>query len=228
MTNKNIRRDLLNNKEWLYKKYEDDLLSTYQIAKKCNCGHTLVGDRLKKFGIEIRSNSEANNPTAKWDLLNNKDWLSKKYENEFLSTCQIAEECNCGDALVGRQLKKFGIEIREIKGENHPQWQGGISFAPYCPKFDKKRREYIRDKFNRTCILCGKTEEDNGKKLSVHHIDYNKMQGCGHNWGLIPLCSNCHAKTNYNRYYWFNLLNNYWLYCNEIHFLNLDLFIPEG
>jgi len=225
--NPNAKWDLLNNKDWMSKKYEDELLNTYQIAEECNCSDKLVGSQLKKFGIEIRSNNESKNPNAKWELLNNKEWMSKKYEDELLSTYQIAKECNCGQSLVMSQLKKSGIDRRNLKGENNPQWKGGISFAPYCPKFNKSKKEEIREKFDRVCFLCGKLEEENNCKLSVHHVNYNKGQGCGHSWSLIPLCSSCHVKTNSNRHYWFNLLNNYWLYCKEIHFLNLDLFISE-
>jgi hypothetical protein len=62
--------------------------------------------------------------------------------------------------------------------------------------------------------LCGKNECDNiidsginkgkVKKLHVHHIDYNKMQGCSnHTWKLVPLCTSCHGKTSSgNRKLW--------------------------
>lgn len=80
----------------------------------------------------------------------------------------------------------------------------------YCPKFNFSLKERIRDEFGRTCFLCPTTEEENGVKLSVHHVDYNKGQGCGHEWNLVPLCRKCHVKTNYNRWHWFNLLGNYW------------------
>ena len=40
-------------------------------------------------------------------------------------------------------------------------------------------------------------------KLDVHHIDYNKGQGCSeHEWRLIPLCRSCHIKTNHDREKW--------------------------
>ncbi len=95
--------------------------------------------------------------------------------------------------------------------ENHPMWKGGISFEPYCVAFTRKLKEEVREAFGRKCFLCGVPE--NGKKHAVHHVDYNKSQGCsGMRWSLIPLCSKCHSKTNHNRWHWFALLRDYWIY----------------
>jgi hypothetical protein len=96
-------------------------------------------------------------------------------------------------------------------GDKHPNWKGGISFEPYCDKFNGILKESVRDKFNRKCFNCDKDEKDNGRLLGVHHTDYNKMQGCGKRpWCLLPMCSTCHSKSNYNRWYWFAKLYNYW------------------
>jgi len=93
-------------------------------------------------------------------------------------------------------------------GENHPNWKGGVSFEPYCDKFNNAKKEEIRNLFNRKCMLCGKTEIENKRKLSIHHIDYSKLQGCeGKPWNLVPLCTNCHGKTSSgDRTYWENYI----------------------
>jgi len=79
-------------------------------------------------------------------------------------------------------------------GEKSGSWKGGISFEPYCPKFNKEFKESIRDAFGRTCFLCGKKEI--GKKHAVHHIDYNKNSICrGKAWAFVPICQSCHGKT---------------------------------
>jgi hypothetical protein len=92
-------------------------------------------------------------------------------------------------------------------GTNHYNWQGGISFEPYCPKFNEAFKESIREKFGRVCFLCPKTEVENGKKLCVHHVDYDKNCLCdGVNCEFVPLCASCHSKTNHNREYWENLI----------------------
>lgn len=96
-------------------------------------------------------------------------------------------------------------------------WKGGKSFEPYCVAFSRKLKEEVRDAFGRKCFLCGVPE--NGKKLHVHHVDYDKSQGCkGKRWGLIPLCNSCHAKTNVHRSLYFNMLRDYWIY-NYIDFI---------
>lgn len=100
-----------------------------------------------------------------------------------------------------------------VTGENHHSWKGGLSFEPYCPKFNNVFKELIRDKFNRECFLCGRSEFEiirtqklNGKqayRLSVHHVDYNKDCLCDDiKCEFVPLCISCHAKTNHNREYY--------------------------
>jgi len=80
-------------------------------------------------------------------------------------------------------------------GETHPNWQGGISFEPYCSKFNNQLKESIRNHDNRTCVLCGTGEIQNGQRLSVHHIDGDKMQGCsGKSWYLCALCRSCNSR----------------------------------
>ena len=94
-----------------------------------------------------------------------------------------------------------------MRGEKNSNWKGGISFEPYCPKFNMKLKEQIRDKFSRMCFLCKKTEEENGCRLSVHHVNYRKDCLCGDiKCELVPLCISCHIKTNRNRGYWESLI----------------------
>lgn len=79
--------------------------------------------------------------------------------------------------------------------EKSPNWKGGISFEPYCPAFNNQLKELIRNRDNRTCVLCGTGEIQNGRRLSIHHIDGNKMQGCdGKKWYLCALCGSCNSR----------------------------------
>lgn len=94
-----------------------------------------------------------------------------------------------------------------VSGKNHPQWKGGISFEPYCSKFSNAFKESIREMFGRVCFLCPTTEKENGKKLCVHHVNYNKDCLCDDSeCEFVPLCLKCHSKTNFNRDYWENLI----------------------
>jgi len=83
-------------------------------------------------------------------------------------------------------------------------WRGGISFKPYCEKFNNNLKERVRTFFGRCCYLCGKNEMENGKKLDVHHVNYQKMACCSEEIRplFVPLCTSCHGKTHGNREYW--------------------------
>ncbi|MFA5715660.1 MAG: NUMOD3 domain-containing DNA-binding protein [Candidatus Paceibacterota bacterium] len=92
------------------------------------------------------------------------------------------------------------------KGEKGPAWKGGISFEPYCPKFNNEFKERVRAFFGHKCVECGMSEEENGNKLSIHHVTYNKKVCCDGAVPLfVPLCNSCHSKTNHNREFW-----DYW------------------
>jgi len=87
------------------------------------------------------------------------------------------------------------------KGEKNAQWKGGISFEPYCQKFDEPFKERVRAFFNRRCVECGGPE--NGKRLDVHHVNFDKQSCCNGAAPLfVALCVSCHAKTNHNREYY--------------------------
>ena len=94
---------------------------------------------------------------------------------------------------MGRVLS---VEFRKnMSGEGNQNWRGGTSFGKYCHLFNKERKEEIRNRDNRCCQLCGKSELMEGRRLSVHHINGDKMQGCdGKQWELVTLCNSCNTK----------------------------------
>jgi hypothetical protein len=138
--------------------------------------------------------------------------------------CNEEQKLHLSAVLKGRSSPRKGIplaleHVNHISGPNASNWRGGVSFKPYCPKFNERFREGIREKFNRTCYLCPATEKENGQRLCVHHIDYNKNSICnGQEWAFVPLCNRHHTKTNFDRWYWFNLLICYWALNPEINF----------
>ena len=88
-------------------------------------------------------------------------------------------------------------------GKDAPGWKGGISNLPYCEKFDEDFKERVRNFFDRKCYVCGKNETDNGRKLDVHHVNYDKMVCCNDVKPLfVPLCKSCHGKTQKDREGW--------------------------
>lgn len=107
-----------------------------------------------------------------------------------------------------RKGKKSSEETKKkqslaLMGEKSPMWKGGVSFIPYCPKFNEYLKEHVRNRDNRTCQLC--SAKENGHKIPVHHIHYDK-ENC--NPDLITLCCGCNAKVNHNRDYYEALFMN--------------------
>jgi hypothetical protein len=96
------------------------------------------------------------------------------------------------------KLSKKKTEYHEnnpdiIKGENNPNWRGGLSKLPYTQDWTEDLKDSIRKRDNYFCQICNKSQEETGRKLDVHHIDYDK-ENCDPN-NLISLCHSCHTKT---------------------------------
>ena len=88
--------------------------------------------------------------------------------------------------------------LERMSGERNHSWRGGISFEPYCLKFSDDFRERVRGFWEYRCGLCGKTQVENGRALSVHHVHYLKEACCDEMIKplFVPLCMTCHSKTN--------------------------------
>ena len=98
-------------------------------------------------------------------------------------------------------------------GENNPNWKGGISFDPYCEKFNEVKKKEVRDRYDNCDYLTGIYRDIcnmvGGKvqELSVHHVDYDKMQGCDDiKWKLIPVSKRHNTMFNKNRPFWKKLI----------------------
>ena len=74
------------------------------------------------------------------------------------------------------------------QGISLDEWNGYVSFEPYCHLFNLATKERIRNQHLRTCVISGKSAFQNGQRLPVHHVDNNKQQGCdGIKWRLVPV-----------------------------------------
>ena len=87
----------------------------------------------------------------------------------------------------------------------------GFAIKKYCHLWTESFRQQIRNQYHNKCYLCGKEQD---RKLSVHHVNYDKDCLCQKTCEFVPLCQSCHVKTNFNRNYWENLIMCY-LYPNR-------------
>jgi hypothetical protein len=103
-----------------------------------------------------------------------------------------------GTFLGKHHTSETKTQLSEIdrSGENNPRWMGGISFEPYCPKFNDELKQRIREFFENRCVMCGKTNP-NKWKLCCHHVTYNKEMCCdGKPVQFAALCHRRHSKTS--------------------------------
>jgi len=105
------------------------------------------------------------------------------------------------------QFCSMGCLGEYFTGENSPNWRGGLSFEPYGREFNMKVKEYVRRRDNYTCQECGVAEDAMGRRLSVHHCDYEKNNNNA-DYNLITLCVSCNSIANANRGFWYE----YYLY----------------
>ncbi len=165
----------------------------------CECGcyqEIIIKEHHKKYGIPkyIRGHHSHSEET-KQKMIKNSGMKGKQHTE---NTKQKMRD-NHRD-ISGDKNPFMLFEVREkVSGKNSCHWKGGISYLPYCEKFNEKKKEEIRNEYNRKCYICGKDEKDNKYKndkqikLSVHHVDNDKEQGCnGKSWKLVPLCIHCH------------------------------------
>jgi len=100
----------------------------------------------------------------------------------------------------------ISIENGERCGPNHPNWKGGISNQGYCSVFsndDFRNMIFERDGYQCLNPTCSKKY----KRLTIHHIDYDKKNCDPYN--LITLCVSCNSIANFDRKWhenWFNAI----------------------
>lgn len=172
--------------------------STPEIAEIFKCNDESIRAILHKRDVKIRSRSEYSKLI--WSKDDMKEKISTAIKNAHLN-----------DPNIAKKISKSTRGPRPgIRAENNPNWRGGVSFEPYCPKFNNEFKERVREFWGRKCGICGKTGKEYGKKLHVHHVNYEKMACCDNTPPLfIPLCNSCHTKTNFNRTWWEHNLTEY-------------------
>lgn len=124
---------------------------------------------------------------------------------------KLCKRCRSNGKMNGMYGKHHSVKSRlkmSATGQriSYNEWKSYATNSKYCIKFNNDIRENIRNKYDRRCFICGKLESENitstgkYKRLSVHHVNMNKNQGCDeHEWKLIPVCIHCHGKLHNSR-----------------------------
>jgi len=110
--------------------------------------------------------------------------------------------------------KHHTAKTREMmKAKAADRFKNIIHKGKYPPLFFREEfKELIKERDDYRCLKCGISQSELRKKLSVHHIDYDK-KNCNP-WNLISLCPKCNAQVNFNGEYWisyfYGILENYY------------------
>lgn len=193
------------NREWLKEHYTIKGLTPEEIAVISNSYAPAVGRFINKFNLKHKNQH----------LLDNKEWLIKKYHKEKLSIHQIKRIIGCGHNQVCNAFEKHNIKSRTLtesqfvtnqrdehkdlltklaKGKNNPAWKGGISihYKEEQSGYDKNFREMIWKRDNGECQLCGTLLLPFTKLTIIHHKNGNHFDNRPEN--CILYCQSCHVK----------------------------------
>lgn len=86
---------------------------------------------------------------------------------------------------------KMSLKSKGRIQDKNPNWRGGAKQLPYHPNFTNGFKKLIRQRDGNKCQRCGKTRKREGKELSVHHIDHDKMNNDPSN--LVTVCGRCNT-----------------------------------
>jgi len=221
---------------------------------KGKCGDEYISEETKER-MSVAQRNRFRDPLERRkhsdSIKGNKCHLGCKHSEEtkkMISTKQIGRKQS--KETVEKRVSHFRGENHWLYGKHHTEesneknrekhlgekasnWKGGVSFDPYCDKFTEDKREEVREKYDRKCLICNTSEKDNLtktnkiRKLSVHHIDGDKEQGCNDKpWFLVPLCMKCHARTTNkkNSNYWIKYIQNILKYYE---FYNISMYMCD-
>lgn len=107
---------------------------------------------------------------------------------------------NCGNC--GKELRRKLHSIRRVQTPYCSKECGSAGQKTrdedrlrYGPGW-KNRRAEIRRR-DKTCRVCGKTPEENGAALHVHHLKPFRFGGTNLNANLVGLCDSCHHRIEF-------------------------------
>lgn len=182
------------------------------LTKEDNRVEKYVNSRLKKgfkhseeVKFKLSQIKKGQNPWNKG--LSQGEYLKHYKDNSTWLMKNRTDEMNNKSSQTLKRLYSEGKLIvwnKGLYGDRSNAWMGGISFEPYCSKFNNEFKNIIKLRDNFCCLNCGISEQKHMimqcRKLTIHHIDYNKKNTCLQN--CCTLCVSCNSKANKNRSQW--------------------------
>jgi len=181
----------------------------YTIARKLNISESSVKRGLIRRGITLRTESEYKKLSAEHAPRGEHNWNWSGGRGVF--------PCGWCGADVERPVneikrKKYGhvfcstkcmgeFWTTHLNGKNNHHYINGATYGDYCEKFNRFFRKRVRAFLGNTCMLCGKSAEENNRNMSVHHLYKNKDACCDDNISkskFAVLCISCHNKADKN------------------------------
>ena len=128
----------------------------------------------------------------RWADTEERQRQSERAKRYIMANPEVRERASEITTRLWQDLEYRSKVIEKQSGPNSSAWQGGKSFEPYSTDFKTSIKERVRNRDNLTCVMCGKGEILNGRKLDAHHMDSDKMNTDPSN--LVSICRSCHNK----------------------------------
>lgn len=175
-------------------------------TKECfNCGGTVTRARSKYCSNKCKTDYAVKNGILKKRIKVSCVNCGKEHER-IPAHVKDGRKCFCSKVCQNK------YHSERLKGENNPRfkhgdWVGKVkdysNFKKY-KGFTKKIRNSVIERDGNICKVCGKTKEEHGFNMHVHHIDYNKENNQLSN--LICVCRQCHGKIHGDEKKWLKIL----------------------
>lgn len=132
-----------------------------------------------------------------WGLRWAVPYIKKQYNQNKMTTNEIADELGISIAPLLKIMDRFDIERREqsyYSGEDNKLYEGGVK-AIYDGDWGEARNQ-ARERDNHACQRCGVSESELDRQLHVHHKKPYKSFDDPHKANelsnLVSLCASCH------------------------------------
>lgn len=133
--------------------------------------------------------------------INNKKRLGKKFPHTEITKQQISKTCESngiGKWMIGKKQSEETKRKKSeaLKGENSPNWKGGISPENQRLRYGIDGKLWIKKVFTKNNYTCQKCGDNKGGNLQSHHVqnfaEYPELRFAIDNG--ITFCKKCHKE----------------------------------